>query len=72
MKIYNFEPVAGLESLDANIVYTEYLDSGASVIYAYTDKINRFVKVEDENVNIQIACYDEYSIIGWPLILGSF
>ena len=72
MKIYNFEPVAGLESLDANIVYTEHLDSGASVIYAYTDKINRFVKVEDENVNIQIACYDEYSIIGWPLILGSF
>lgn len=72
MKIYNFEPVSALQSLNATIIFSECLDSGASVIYAYTDKIKKFVQVNGKKVNIQLAHYDEYSIIGWPLILGSF
>lgn len=72
MRIDNFEPGAAIRTLRARVIRTEYLDSGASVIYAYTDLINKNVIVFDEKINLQIACYDDYSIIGWPLILGSF
>ncbi len=72
MLIDNFEPISAIQELDANIIFTEYLDSGASVIYAFTNKISKYVKVDGEKINIQIAYYDDYSVIGWPLILGSF
>ena len=72
MIIENFEPIAAIEELNGKIIFTEFLDTGASVIYAYTDKIGRYVNVNGEKVNIQIAQYNDYSVIGWPLILGSF
>lgn len=72
MIIENFEPIAAIEELNAKILFTEFLDTGASVIYAYTDQIGRYVNVNGEKVNIQIAQYNDYSVIGWPLILGSF
>ena len=70
--IENFEPIAAIEELNAKILFTEFLGIGASVIYAYTDQIGRYVNVNGEKVNIQIAQYNDYSVIGWPLILGSF
>ena len=72
MIIENFEPIAAIEELNAKILFTEFLDTGASVIYAYTVQIGRYVNVNGEKVNIQIAQYNDYSVIGWPLILGSF
>ncbi len=72
MKIYNFEPASAIKTLRAKVIRTEYLDTGATVIYAYTDLIKPQVNIEKQNVNLQIAYYEEYSIIGWPLILGSF
>ena len=72
VKIENFEPISGLKTLKAKIVKTEYLENGTTVIYAYTNLINDSVKIENKKVNIQVAHKDEYSIIGWPLILGSF
>ena len=72
LKIYNFEPISALEKLNAKLVKTEYLDNGTTVIYAYTNLIKEKVEVENKTVNIQIAQNDEYSIIGWPLILGSY
>ena len=72
MIIENFEPIAAIEELNGKIIFTEFLDTGASVIYAYTDQIGRYVNVNGEKVNIQIAQYNDYSVIGWPLILGSF
>lgn len=72
MIIENFEPIAAIEELNAKILFTEFLDTGASVIYAYTDQIGRYVNVNGEKVNVQIAQYNDYSVIGWPLILGSF
>ncbi len=72
MVINNFEPTAALKKLKAQVRKTEYLDTGASVIYAYSPLINKEVEIDNLKVNIQIACYDEYSVIGWPLILGSF
>jgi hypothetical protein len=72
VKLYNFEPIDALKKLKANIVKTEYLDSGLIVIYAYTNLINNSVDFEDKKVNLQIAQTDSVTVIGWPLILGSF
>lgn len=72
LKVFNFEPVAALEKLKAKVIKTEYLEDGLTVIYAYTSLINESVDVDEKKVNIQIAQNDEYCVIGWPLILGSF
>ena len=70
--VKNFEPSAAIKELKAKVVKTEYLESGAIVIYAYSKFIPKSVKLESEKVNLQIAYYETHSIIGWPLILGSF
>ena len=72
LKVVNFEPMAALKKLKANIVKTEYLEEGITVFYAYTSLIKDNVDIDDKKVNIQIAHKDDYSVIGWPLILGSF
>lgn len=72
IKVENLEVGAVLKSLNAKVIKTEYLESGAVVIYAYSPKISKSVMVNSNKVNLQIANYDEYSIVGWPLILGSF
>ncbi|MBR1988802.1 MAG: hypothetical protein IKA36_07185, partial [Clostridia bacterium] len=61
-----------LNDLDAEVIKTEYLDCGAVVISAYTSKIGEQIEIDNTCVNLQIAVYDDYSIIGWPTILGSF
>ena len=55
-----------------SIVKTECLSSGLVIIYAYTNLINDYVEVDNKKVNIQIANIEDCSVIGWPLILGSF
>lgn len=72
MTINNFEPSSALQKLKAIVVKTEYLENGATVIYAYSPLINKNVKLNNRKVNLQIAHYEQYSVIGWPLILGSF
>lgn len=72
LKIENFEPSSALDVLNAKVVKTEYLDNGTVIIYAYSNHITNSVEVENQKVNLQIAHNDEYSVIGWPLILGSF
>ena len=72
LKIKNFEPGQAIEVLKAEVIKTEYLENGTVVIYAYSRYIDKIVTVDNKNVNLQIAHNDEYSIIGWPLILGSF
>ena len=70
--INNFEPASALKELKAKVVKTEYLETGATVIYAYSNLIPQSVDVENEKINLQIAYYETHSVIGWPLILGSF
>lgn len=72
IKIKDFEPVNALKTLSAKVVTTEFLDDGTTVIYAYTKLIYDSVKIDNKNVNLQIAHNEEYCVIGWPLILGSF
>ncbi len=72
MRIDNFEPASAIKTLRAKVIKTEYIESGAVIIYAHTDLLDREVSVFNEKVNLQIAYYEDYSVIGWPLILGSF
>ena len=72
MVIKNFEVSNAIKVLNAQVKKTEYLQDGTVVIYAFTNKINRDVNIDGEKVNLQIACYEDYSVLGWPLILGSF
>lgn len=71
IKIDNLEVGSAIRDLDMKVAYTEYL-SGTTIIYGYTKKIPDSVNVDGEKINIQIAYNEEYSVIGWPLILGSF
>ena len=72
MKINNLEIGHAIDELNARVVDTEYLECGTIVIYAFTDKIEKSVNRENKKINLQIAHNDEYSVIGWPLIIGSF
>ena len=72
IKIYNFEPVSALEILNAKLIKTETLEKGTVVMYAYSNLIKDNVQLDNEKVNIQIATNEDYCVIGWPLILGSF
>lgn len=72
MVVYNFEPYAALNALSAKIIETEYLEDGSVVMYAYSPLIRETVKFGNKRVNLQICHKNEYSVVGWPLILGSF
>lgn len=68
----NYEASQILKTLKAKIVSSEFLDTGASVIYAYSYLVPRSVKVQNKKVNLQVAIYDDHIVLGWPVILGSF
>ena len=72
IKIYNFEPISCLKVLNAELVKTEVLSDGKIVLYAYTNLITDKVVIDSNEVNLQIACAEDYCVVGWPLILGSF
>ena len=72
MVIKNFEVGSALKTLKAKVVKTETLEDDTIVIYAYTSLIRDKVKVSGEVVNLQIANREDITVIGWPLILGSF
>lgn len=68
----NYEVGDVIKKLNAKVVKTESLEDGTIVIYAITNLIQEKVQVSGENVNLQIATKDEITVIGWPLILGSY
>jgi len=70
--VENLEVATAISVLKARVVQTEYLDDGTIVIYAFTSLINDRVEVSGKSVNIQIATKNERTVIGWPLILGSY
>lgn len=72
MVIKNFEIGSALDALNARVVKTEYFEDGTTVIYAFTNLIDDIVQVAGQRVNLQIATKDDRSVIGWPLILGSY
>ena len=72
IKVENLEIDSVLKELSARVVKTECLEDATVVLYLYTALINDSVSVFGKNVNLQIAIKEDYSVIGWPLILGSY
>ena len=72
IKIENCEPLSAIKTLNGKILFCETLENGTEVLYAFSNKIPKSVKLNNQEVNIQVAHNNSYSIIGWPLILGSF
>ena len=71
--VNNLEVSHAVKTLEAKINKTEYLpDCDTTVIYAYSPLIKNSVIVDNKRNNLQIATRDNITIIGWPLILGSF
>ena len=70
--VKNLEIGSALSTLKAKVVKTEYLENDMIVIYAFSPLIDEKVKVFNTYVNLQIATSDDRSVIGWPLIMGSF
>lgn len=72
VKSYNLEVGKFLKDLDATVVANNYIESGVVVISAFSPKIKNKVKENGRWINLQIASYEDYTIVGWPVILGSF
>jgi len=69
----NLEVDSAISKLKAKIKFTEYLDEqNLTLIYAYTKLIEKYEMVNNVKVNLQISTCSEYTVIGWPLIYGSF
>jgi len=73
IKFENCEPIALLTKLNAKICFFEYIEErDLTIIYAYTNLIEKKISVKKHKINIQLAHTSNYTVIGWPLILGSF
>lgn len=70
--VENLEISTALKILKAKIIEKGYLDNKTTVIYAYSPLITSQIKSKKNKVNLQIAINNNATIIGWPLILGSF
>ena len=69
----NLEVGSAITTLKAKIKFTEYIDEqNLTLIYAHTNLINKYEIVNGVKINLQISTCDQYSVIGWPLIYGSF
>lgn len=64
---------SAINTLKAKIKFTEYIENqNLTIIYAYSSLISTYKKINNVKVNLQISTCTEYSIIGWPVIYGSF
>lgn len=69
----NLEINSALTTLKAKVKFTEYIqEQHLTIIYAYSSLIPSYEIVDNVKVNLQISTCNEYSVIGWPLIYGSF
>lgn len=62
-----------LNKLNAKVIFSEYISSrNLTLLYCQSPKIRKSVLVKNKQINLQIVLADDYVVIGWPLILGSF
>ena len=73
MYFTNIEVITAIKTLKAKLKFTEYLtEQNLTLIYCYTSLIPTYKYVKSHKINLQISVNDNYTIIGWPLIYGSF
>lgn len=71
LKTQNIDNV--LKKLNANVINSEYiLDQKLTIIYCYSTLVPQSVILKGKEINLQICIADEYVVVGWPMINGSF
>lgn len=71
----NLNPLNILEILNAKIVKKQKIiinNQEKTIIYACTNKFNKFVNIDDKKVNVQILVSSFENKVGLPLLLGSY
>lgn len=69
----NLEVGSALSKLKAKVKFSEYLkEQNLTLIYAYSSLISKYEMVKNIKINLQISTCENYTVIGWPLIYGSF
>ena len=74
MKLFIIQKRFKKESFDfdEDMVFVFEFKNKNKFTYSYSPLIKKSLNIENNNVNLQIAYKNDSSIIGWPLILGSF
>lgn len=69
----NLEVGSAINILKMKVKFTEYIEEQAlTVIYGYSSLIPCYKTINNIKINLQISTCSEYSVIGWPVIYGSF
>lgn len=69
----NLEVGSALNKLKAKVKFTEYLsEQNLTILYAYSTLIPKHETIKNVKVNLQISTCSHYSVVGWPVIYGSF
>lgn len=71
----NLNPLNILELLNAKIVKKQKIminNQEKTIIYACTNKFNKFVNIDGKKVNVQILVSSFENKVGLPLLLGSY
>ncbi|MBE7076380.1 MAG: hypothetical protein E7374_00615 [Clostridiales bacterium] len=68
----NVTPDNIIDTLKVRVVKNEYLENGTTIIYGFSNLINKNVKVDNKRVNVQIAITESKTVVGWPVIMGSY
>lgn len=73
MYFNNIEIGNAIKTLGAKVLLVETLkEKGLTILYCNLPQLHVFVNYKGFDVNLQIASCEDYTIIGWPMILGSF
>lgn len=69
----NIEIDNAIKTLSAKVVLVETLkEQGLTLLFCHTNKVPTSVDYKGKKINIQIATCEDYTVIGWPMIIGSF
>ena len=60
-----------IDDYTATLVFTEKTEQGES-FYAYSEKIAKFLKIYGRKVNLHIFVGKKTTVVGSPIIFGSF
>ena len=60
-----------IDEYSGTLVFTEKTEQGES-FYAYSEKIATYVKIFGKKVNLHIFVGNEITVVGSPIIFGSF
>ena len=69
--VYGYDIDDVLKDLNAEIKFTETTTNGVS-IYAFSKKLKNKITINNEIVNVQIFYNESKTVVGTPIIFGSF